>query len=61
MMATIRQLLLYLQPMVTLMANMVPPPPSEEDRLRDKRGNEAFTQSTSNIMVVNFNSLSKFL
>ena len=41
------------------MANMVLP--SEEDRLRDKRGNEALTQSTNMIMVVSFNSLSKFL
>ena len=58
-MATIRQLPPYLQPMVTLMANMVPP--SEEDKLRNKRRKEVLTQSTNMIMVVSFISLLKFL
>ena len=56
-MVIIRQLPPYLQLVVTLMANMVPP--SEEDRLQDKRGKEALAQSTSMIMVVSFISLSK--
>ena len=56
---TIRQLPSYLQSAVTLMVNMVPP--NEEDRLRNKRGNEALAQSTSMIMVVSFNPFSKFL
>ena len=38
-MTTIKQLPLYLQPVVTLMSNMVPP--SEEERLRNKKGKEA--------------------
>ena len=54
-MATIRQLPSYLQPIVTLMTNMVPT--NEEDKTRDKRGKEAFAQSTSMIMVVSINSL----
>ena len=58
-MATIRQLPPYLQPMVTLMVNMVPP--SEEDKLRNKRRKEVLTQSTNMIMVVSFISLLKFL
>ena len=49
-MATIWQLPPYLQLVVTIMANMVPP--SKEDKMRDKRGKEAFAQSTSMIMVV---------
>ena len=56
-MATIRQLPSYLQLVVTLMDNIVPS--SEEDKLRDKRGNEVFAQSTIMIMVVSFNSLSE--
>ena len=35
----IKQLPGYLQPMVTLMATMVPP--TEESKLREKRGREA--------------------
>ena len=35
------KLLEYLQPVVTLMANMVAP--SEEDRMREKRGQDALT------------------
>ena len=58
-MATIGQFLPYLQPMVTLMANMVPP--SNEDRLGDKKGNEVLAQFTSMIMVVSFISPLKFL
>ena len=58
MIMTIRQLLLYLQSAVTLMANLVLP--SENDRLRDKGGKKALTQSTSMIMVVSLNLLSEF-
>ena len=54
-MATIRQLPPYLQPVVTLMVNMVPP--NEESKIREKRGKEALTQSTSMIMVVSIISL----
>ena len=38
-MATIRQLPLHIQPVVTLMANMVPS--NEEDRLQEKKGKDA--------------------
>ena len=54
-MATIRQLPPYLQLVVTLMANMVPP--NEESRMREKRGNEALEQATNMIMVVSIISL----
>ena len=54
-MTTIRQLPSYLQPVVTLMENMVPP--SKESRMRDKRGKNAFEQATSMIMVVSISSL----
>ena len=40
------------------MVNLVPP--SEEDRLRDKKGKKALAQSTSVIMVVSFNSFLEF-
>ena len=58
-MATIRQFPPYLQPVVTLMANMVPP--SNEDRLGDKKGKEVLAQFTNMIMVVSFISPLKFL
>ena len=54
-MTTIRQLPLYLELVVTLMANMVPP--SEENKMRDKRGKEALAQATNMIMVVSINFL----
>ena len=54
-MATIRQLPPYLQHVVTLMANMVPP--NEESRMREKRRNEALEQATNMIMMVSFTSL----
>ena len=38
-----------------LMANMVPP--SEENKMRDKRGKEALAQATNMIMVVSINFL----
>ena len=40
----------YLQPMVTLIATMVPP--TEERRLQEKRGWEALTQATSMVLMV---------
>ena len=40
----------YLQPVVTLMATMVPP--DEEGRLREKRGREALDQRTSMVLLV---------
>ena len=54
-MATIRQLPPYLQPMVTLMANMVSP--NEESKMRENRGKEALEQATNMIMVVSITSL----
>ena len=54
-MVTIRQLPPYMQLVVTIMANMVPL--SEDSKIRDKRGKEALTQSTSMIMVVSIISL----
>ena len=41
------------------MENMVPQ--SEEDKLWDKRGKEALAQFTNMIMVVSFNSFSRYL
>ena len=58
-MATIRQLPSSLQPVVTLMANMVPP--SEEDKLWEKRRKDALAQSTSVILAVSPSFLRKFL
>ena len=49
-MATIRQLPPHLQLVVTLMVNMVPP--SEVDRLQEKRGNDALSHSTNMILAV---------
>ena len=40
----------YLQPMVTLMATLVPP--TEESRLREKRGREALNQAASMVLTV---------
>ena len=40
----------YLQPVVTLMATMVPP--DEESKLREKRGREALDQGTSMVLLV---------
>ena len=57
-MATIRQLPPYLQPVVTLMANMVPL--SDEDKLWEKKGKDALVQFASMILAVSFISLSKF-
>ena len=57
-MMTIRQLPPYLQLVVTLMENMVPL--YEEDRLKDKKGKEALTQSTSMIIVVSFKLFLEF-
>ena len=45
----------YLQPVVTLMATMVPP--TKESRLRVKRGREALDQGVSVVLLVS--SLSK--
>ena len=40
----------YLQPVVTLMATMVPP--TEESKLQEKRGWEALAQATSMVLMV---------
>ena len=40
----------YLQPVVTLMAIMVPP--SEESKMREKMGREALAQATSMVLMV---------
>ena len=40
----------YLQPVVTLMATMVPP--TEESKLREKRGREALNQGTNMVLMV---------
>ena len=40
----------YLQPVVTLMATMVPP--TEESRLQEKRGREALNQAVSMVLTV---------
>ena len=57
-MATIKQLPPYLQPVVTLMVNMVPS--SEEDRLQEKKGKDALAQSTNMILAVSFILLREF-
>ena len=40
----------YLQPVVTLMATLVPP--TKESRMRDKRGREALNQAASMVLTV---------
>ena len=40
----------YLQPVVTLIATMVPP--TEESKLREKKGREALNQGTSMVLLV---------
>ena len=54
-MATIRQLPPYLKPVVTLLANMIPP--NEESRIREKRGKKVLNQATSMIIVLSTISL----
>ena len=46
----VKQLVEYLQPVVTLMAMMVPP--TEESMLREKRDRETLNQGTSMILMV---------
>ena len=46
----VKKLLGYLQPVVTLMATMVPP--TEESKMREKRGQEALAQATSMVLTV---------
>ena len=46
----IKRLPRYLQPVVTLMAMMIPP--TEESRLREKKGWEALNQVTSMVLIV---------
>ena len=46
----IKQLPGYLQHVVTLMVKMVPP--SEESKLREKRGHEALNQGTNMVLMV---------
>ena len=41
----------YLQPVVTLMAMMVPP--TDESKLREKKGREALNQGTNMVLMVN--------
>ena len=48
----------YLQPVVTLMATMVPS--TEESKLREKRGHEALDQGTSMVLLVSALFLSCF-
>ena len=48
--AVVKRLPGYLQPVVTLMATMVPP--SEESKMREKRGREALAQATSMVLMV---------
>ena len=45
----------YLQPVVTLMATMVPP--TEESKPREKRGRDALNQGTSMVLMVSTISL----
>ena len=47
---TVKRLPGYLQPVVTLMATMVPP--DEESRLQEKMRREALDQGTSMILLV---------
>ena len=46
----VKKLPWYLQPVVTLMAIMVPP--TEESKLREKRGREALNQGTCMVLMV---------
>ena len=46
----VKQLPRYLQPMVTLMATMVPP--TKESKLQEKRGREVLNQGTSMVLMV---------
>ena len=46
----IKRLPKYLQPVVTLMATMVPP--TEESKIREKRGREALNQAASMVLMV---------
>ena len=46
----VKRLLRYLQPVVTLMATMVPL--IEESRLREKRGQEALAHAISMVLMV---------
>ena len=46
----VKRLLGYLQLMVILMATMVPP--TEESRLREKRGREALNQAANMVLTV---------
>ena len=46
----VKQLPGYLQPVVTLMATMVPP--TEESKLQENRGWEALNQGTSMVLMV---------
>ena len=50
LMETVKRLPGYLQPMVTLMATMVPP--DKESRFREKMGWEALDQGTSMVLLV---------
>ena len=54
----VKQLLRYLQPVVTLMATMVSP--TEESKLREKRGREALNQGTSMVLLVSIPFLPHF-
>ena len=51
----IKQLPGYLQPVVTLMATMVPP--TEESKLREKRGQAALSQGTNMVLLVSIHFL----
>ena len=57
-MATIKRLSSHMQPMVTLMANMVAP--TEEDKLREKKGFDALYQATNMILSVSLILIRKF-
>ena len=46
----VKKLYGYLQPVVTLMATMVPP--TEESKLLEKKGREALNQGTSMVLMV---------
>ena len=48
----------YLQPVVMLMVTMVPP--TEESKLREKRGREALNQGTSVVLLVGHHFLPYF-
>ena len=46
----VKKLLEYLQPVVALMATLVPP--TEESRLQEKRGREALNQASSMVLTI---------